>query len=57
MENKIRQPKPYKCVICKDFFNDYGNNPQPIKKFGLCCDECNKLVIAERIKQRYIDLT
>ena len=39
-----------KCSICK--YNDigkYGHNAQPINN-GRCCDDCNTLVIIERIK-------
>ena len=39
-----------KCCICGKTIKGYGHNPWPIKKDGKCCDECNKLVIQERIK-------
>ena len=40
-----------KCSICKeDMFNQFGNNAQPIND-GICCDDCNTLVIIERIKE------
>lgn len=41
-----------KCVICgKEYPNQYGNNPYPVKKKGLCCDQCNDtIVIPARIK-------
>ena len=40
-----------KCSICeKTINNKYGHNAQPINN-GRCCDECNKLVIIERIKE------
>ncbi len=30
----------------------FGNNPQPLKDDGECCDECNNTkVIPERLKQ------
>jgi hypothetical protein len=38
-----------KCVICKKEYSGYGNNAEPLKK-GFCCDGCNKLVIATRLK-------
>jgi hypothetical protein len=31
----------YTCCICKDDFSGFGNNPQPLKKRGRCCDKCN----------------
>ena len=37
------------CCICGKRFKGYGNNPDPIKKEGRCCDECNKKVIEERL--------
>jgi hypothetical protein len=31
-----------KCVICMELCEDkYGNNPNPIKKTGSCCDKCD----------------
>lgn len=39
-----------KCVICKKEIKGYGNNAEPIAK-GKCCNDCNNLVIFERIKQ------
>jgi hypothetical protein len=39
-----------KCIICKMEIRGYPNNAFPIAK-GCCCDECNKLVIAERLKR------
>lgn len=40
------------CCICGKQFNGYGNNPEPVKTTGVCCDHCNfTVVIPERIKQ------
>ena len=40
-----------KCSICKNTINDkYGNNAPPIND-GICCDDCNMLVVLERIKE------
>lgn len=40
-----------KCCICEKPITDYGNNPQPIKKEGRCCDQCNMtIVIPSRMK-------
>ena len=30
-----------KCVICSELIIGFGNNPEPIKKNGKCCDNCN----------------
>jgi len=38
------------CCLCKEEFEGYGNNAQPLKK-GLCCDKCNVDVIIERMKK------
>ena len=45
-----------KCSICGDIIGKFsgsrgfGHNAQPIND-GKCCDECNNLVIIERIKE------
>lgn len=39
-----------KCCICKKEFNGYGNNPYPLRTTGVCCDECNILVVLERLR-------
>ena len=42
------------CVICGKEFYGYGNNPEPVKDHGYCCDECNdKYVIPARIELLY----
>ena len=34
------------CVICKSLCdNEYGNNPSPVKKSGVCCDKCNSNIV------------
>ena len=43
----------YKCCICGENYKGYGNNPDPVKEEGRCCDNCNWIVIKERIKQAY----
>ncbi len=38
------------CCICGKRFYGYGNNPEPEKSDGYCCDECNsKYVIPARL--------
>ncbi len=32
-----------KCVICHEPIIGFGNNPYPVKKRGLCCNECDIL--------------
>lgn len=49
MRNKTMKTKQ-KCVICKQMFEGFGNNPQPLKEKGACCDQCNlQLVVPKRI--------
>ena len=36
------------CSICKEDFEGYGNNAQPVND-GVCCDTCNNLVIRRRL--------
>lgn len=42
----------WQCVICKEHFTGYGNNPDPLAHGkGECCDVCNtNQVIPARIK-------
>lgn len=37
-----------KCVICKEQYQGYGNNAEPLNK-GRCCDVCNADVIIARL--------
>ena len=37
------------CCVCGKIYFGYGNNAWPVAD-GRCCDECNGLVIAERIR-------
>ena len=47
MENKTKI-----CVLCGGEFIGWGNNPQPLKEEGECCEICNaRKVLPERIKQ------
>ena len=40
--------KMINCSICKEDFEGYGNNAQPVNN-GICCDDCNTLVITRRL--------
>ena len=44
------------CSICKEKIEGFGHNAQPIND-GRCCDDCNTLVIIERIKEMPNDTT
>lgn len=38
------------CVICGNLCeNKFGNNPEPLKESGRCCDKCNRDVIIARV--------
>lgn len=51
---KIEDAKEKKCCICGKPFVGWGNNPNPIKKSGECCDECNNnYVLQARIVNAY----
>lgn len=40
-----------KCVICGRVIKGHGNNPEPVKHHGKCCDWCNThMVIPARMK-------
>lgn len=39
-----------KCCICGKDIIGYGNNPYPITDEGLCCDECNLIVVMTRLE-------
>lgn len=40
------------CVLCNKNFEEWGNNPAPLKSEGQCCDDCNHTkVIPERMKE------
>ena len=39
-----------KCCLCgRECENEWGNNPWPLAKKGVCCDECNDRVTAARL--------
>ena len=41
-----------KCCICKESCIGFGNNPDPVKEKGRCCDVCNYTkVIPARIEK------
>lgn len=53
MKFKLRDEKKI-CCICGKEFEGFGNNPEPVKNEGKCCDECNeKIVIPARIREMY----
>lgn len=48
----LRESKKEVCCICGEELDGYGNNPEPYKKSGKCCDACNlKFVIPARLEE------
>lgn len=38
------------CCLCERRFYGWGNNPQPVRDSGVCCDDCNySVVLKERL--------
>ena len=37
-----------KCCICGKEFTGHGNNPDPVEKFGRCCNDCHFNVVVPR---------
>lgn len=38
------------CCICGKKFMEYGNDPWPVRKNGICCDDCNnRFVVPARL--------
>ena len=31
----------WRCVICEEYYTGWGNNPDPVKNYGECCNDCN----------------
>ena len=49
--------KKFICCICGEESEGYGNNPEPVRKTGQCCDACNrKFVIPARIEAINLDM-
>jgi hypothetical protein len=45
-----------KCVLCNGLCeNEYGNNPHPLSKTGVCCNVCNIKVVDARILSSCFD--
>lgn len=45
MEKQVADEIRYTCCICGKKAEGFGNNPQPIKDKGRCCDACNAEVV------------
>ena len=48
----LKEAKEETCCICGEPIEGYGNNPNPYKREGRCCDACNlKFVIPARLAE------
>jgi hypothetical protein len=48
----LKEAKEETCCICGEPIEGYGNNPEPYKHEGRCCDACqNKFVIPARLAE------
>lgn len=46
------------CCICGKSYRNFGNNPDPVKLEGRCCDECNRnKVLPKRMLRRSCGLS
>lgn len=43
-----------KCCICNKEIIGKGNNPQPLRQNGRCCDVCNFSVVKERLRKSFL---
>lgn len=48
MKDEIETEKLKVCSICGRDFIGWGNNAEPIND-GICCDDCNGIVIGRRL--------
>lgn len=46
----MEEQKEKKCQICGKKFIGYGHNAEPVNS-GLCCDRCQYIVSAERLRR------
>ena len=55
--NNMKNGNIIKCILCNHFIRPkydwtLGHNAEPLAE-GRCCDDCNKLVIVERILEAF----
>ena len=46
---QLKKDNTQVCHICGKTFIGFGNNPYPDAKDGLCCDDCNEVVVCMRL--------
>ena len=53
---KLTESKDDFCCICGEPLDGYGNNPEPYKEEGRCCDGCNlKFVVPARLAELEVE--
>lgn len=50
--SRVKSNTPSDCSICGQPYYGYGNNAKPIND-GRCCNQCNNLVIEQRLLYLY----
>ena len=50
-----KEEKEQVCCICGKKFKGYGNNPEPVKNEGYCCDECYETVVLKAWIEKIMD--
>ncbi len=42
-----KEKQKHKCVICDMYFEGFGHNPEPVRKYeeGRACDGCNAMSV------------
>ena len=50
-----KEEKEHVCCICGKKFKGYGNNTEPVKSEGHCCDECYETVVFKAWMEKIID--
>jgi hypothetical protein len=45
-------PLDFRCCLCNDVVTERGNNPYPLKRYGLCCNICNIAVVVAKYQAR-----
>ena len=43
------------CCICGKKFKGYGNNPEPVKSEGRCCNKCNDTIVIKARIEKIMD--
>ena len=50
-----KEEKEHVCCICGKKFKGYGNNPEPVKSEGRCCNKCNDTIVIKARIEKIMD--